>query len=67
MDKFLGLIHRQTKRRKQTDRIRSGYAREHFLLKEKFATHFLDRFLELDTDHQTTAPNFLDTRKFMKR
>ena len=44
----------------------SGYTREHFLLKEKFATYFLDRFLELDTDHQTTAPNFLDTRKFMK-
>ena len=65
-DEFLCLVHAQTERRQQTDRVGSGYSRKYLLFEQQLAAYFLDRFFELDTDHQTTAPNFLDTRKFMK-
>ena len=61
-DEFLCLVHTQTERRQQTDRVGSGYSRKYLLFEQQLAAYFLDRFFELDTDHQTTSANLFNSR-----
>ena len=61
-DEFLCLVHAQAERRQQTDRVGSGYSRKDLLFEQQLAAYFLDRFFELDTDHQTTSANLFNSR-----
>ena len=61
-DEFLCLVHAQTEWRQQTDRVGSGYSRKYLLFEQQLAAYFLDRFFELDTDHQTSSANLFISR-----
>ena len=61
-DELLRLVHAQAEWWQQADRVGSGYSRKYLLFEQQLAAYFLDRFFELDTDHQTTSANLFNSR-----